>query len=144
MKPRTSHTHPLEISSVDIPGGGRIGMTLCPGKQDQFAMTGAWARDLDTDLAAIRAWGASALITLMESHELVHLESRSGSCSNGYAHLSLSYPCASHLLHESEKRNVFARLFHSQREAYCLAQHARGQYCDLGRTRGRLRLDRRR
>ena len=74
MKPRTSHTHPLEIASVDTPGGGRIGMTFCPGKHDQFAMTGAWARDLDTDLAAIRAWDASALITLMESHELVHLE----------------------------------------------------------------------
>ena len=37
-------------------------------------MTGPWARDLDTDLAAIRAWGASALVTLMESHELAHLQ----------------------------------------------------------------------
>ena len=73
MKPRTSHSHPLEIAALDTPGGGRIGMTFCPGKQDPFAMTGAWARDLDTDLAAIRAWGASALVTLMEQHELVHL-----------------------------------------------------------------------
>jgi ADP-ribosyl-[dinitrogen reductase] hydrolase len=74
MRPRTSHSHPLEIASVETPGGGRIGMTFCPGKQDAFAMTGAWARDLDTDLAAIRAWGASALVTLMEQHELAHLK----------------------------------------------------------------------
>ena len=74
MKPRTSDTHPLQIAALDSLGGGRIGMTFCPGKQDPFAMTGAWARDLDTDLTAIRSWGASALVTLMESHELEHLE----------------------------------------------------------------------
>jgi ADP-ribosyl-[dinitrogen reductase] hydrolase len=33
-------------------------------------MTGAWQRDLDTDLKAVAAWGATALVTLMESHEL--------------------------------------------------------------------------
>jgi hypothetical protein len=54
------------IDALDTPGGGRIGMTFCPGKQNPFAMTGAWARDLDTDLAVIRAWGASTLVTLME------------------------------------------------------------------------------
>ena len=74
MKPRTSDTHPLRIASLDTPGGGRIGMTFCPGKRDPLAMTGPWARDLDTDLAAIRAWGASALVTLMESHELMSLK----------------------------------------------------------------------
>jgi ADP-ribosyl-[dinitrogen reductase] hydrolase len=74
VKPRTSDTHPLQIASLDTPGGGRIGMTFCPGKQDALAITGPWARDLDTDLAAIRAWGASALVTLMETHELEHLE----------------------------------------------------------------------
>ena len=74
MKPRTSATHPLQIASLDTPGGGRIGMSFCPGKRDPLATTGPWARDLDTDLAVIRAWGASALVTLMEDHELVHLE----------------------------------------------------------------------
>lgn len=74
MKPRTSDTYPLQIAALDAPGGGRIGMTFCPGKRDPLAMTGPWARDLDTDLAAIRAWGASVLVTLMESHELEHLE----------------------------------------------------------------------
>ncbi len=73
MKPRTSQSHPLNIATLDTPGGGRIGMTFCPGKTDPFAMSGPWARDLDTDLAAIQAWGASALVTLVEQHELVHL-----------------------------------------------------------------------
>jgi len=35
-------------------------------------MSRPWARDLDTDFAALHAWGASALVTLMECHELVH------------------------------------------------------------------------
>ena len=73
MKPRTSHSHPLPIASLDAPGGGLVGMTFCPGKTDAFAMSGPWARDLDTDLAALQAWGASALVTLMEHDELVHL-----------------------------------------------------------------------
>jgi len=73
MKPRTSHTHPLRIAALATPGGGRIGMTFCPGKTDPDALTGPWARDLDTDLAVIQGWGASALITLMEGDELTGL-----------------------------------------------------------------------
>lgn len=46
-------------------------MTLCPGKhQSDAASGGSWARDLDRDLDAIRQWGAQAVVTLMESHEL--------------------------------------------------------------------------
>ncbi len=73
MNPRTSQSHPLSIAALDTPGGGRIGMTFCPGKIDPFAMSGPWARDLDADLGAIQAWGAAALVTLVEQHELVHL-----------------------------------------------------------------------
>ena len=70
MKPRTSDSHPLQIAFVETPGNGRIGMTFCPGKHDPMAMTGPWDRDMRTDLAAIADWGAVALVTLMESHEL--------------------------------------------------------------------------
>lgn len=73
MKPRTSHSHPLQIAFVDTPGNGRIGMTFCPGKHDPLAMTGPWARNLQSDLAAITNWGATVLVTLMESHELERL-----------------------------------------------------------------------
>ncbi|WP_242653526.1 ADP-ribosylglycohydrolase family protein [Sphingomonas jatrophae] len=49
---------------------GRIGITFCPGKKQPRAMTGAWDRDLGVDLDAVRAWGASAVVTLVEAHEL--------------------------------------------------------------------------
>jgi ADP-ribosyl-[dinitrogen reductase] hydrolase len=73
MNPRTSDTHPLQIAFVETPGNGKIGMTFCPGKQDPHAMTGPWDRDLESDLAAIANWGATALVTLMELHELERL-----------------------------------------------------------------------
>ena len=71
---RTSQTHPLRIDAVQIPGGqGLVGITFCPGKQQQEAMTGIWERDLETDLKCIIDWGASALVTLIEQHELESL-----------------------------------------------------------------------
>jgi ADP-ribosyl-[dinitrogen reductase] hydrolase len=36
-------------------------------------MTGAWARDLKLDLTAIKDWGATALLTLIEDWELKKL-----------------------------------------------------------------------
>jgi protein-tyrosine phosphatase len=72
---RTSLTHPLQIAEVRAsPAHGRIGITFCPGKQDMDAMSGAWARDLSTDLDAIVAWGATALVTLVEPSELSTLK----------------------------------------------------------------------
>lgn len=74
-KARTSKTHPIEIAAVPLPTGtGIIGVTLCPGKKDPSAMTGAWDRDLKADLSAIKAWGTSALVCLVEVHELKTLK----------------------------------------------------------------------
>jgi ADP-ribosyl-[dinitrogen reductase] hydrolase len=71
---RTSLTHPLQIAAVTVgPDYGRVGITFCPGKCDRHAMTGAWDRDLTTDLDAIRAWGAAAIVTLLEPKELTLL-----------------------------------------------------------------------
>jgi ADP-ribosyl-[dinitrogen reductase] hydrolase len=66
MPPRTSLTHPLLIADT----GHGVGLTLCPGKTDAHAMSGAWQRDLTLDLDTIAAWGARALVTLVEPHEL--------------------------------------------------------------------------
>jgi ADP-ribosyl-[dinitrogen reductase] hydrolase len=74
MPTRTSQTHPLIITSVAPKDGGLIGMTLCPGKKQVGALSGDWERDLATDLRAVREWGAQAVITLMEEHELSHYE----------------------------------------------------------------------
>jgi ADP-ribosyl-[dinitrogen reductase] hydrolase len=68
---RTSETHPLQIAEVFADGvPGRIGITFCPGKKHSDGFTGAWHRDLCLDLDAIRDWGAAALVSLVEDHEL--------------------------------------------------------------------------
>jgi ADP-ribosyl-[dinitrogen reductase] hydrolase len=71
---RTSLSHPLQIATVSPEQGfGRIGITFCPGKYDPHAQTGAWDRDLAIDLNAIRTWGATAVVTLVEHKELALL-----------------------------------------------------------------------
>lgn len=71
---RTSTTHPLVIGTLETGSNrGRIGVTFCPGKHQQFSMTGIWQRDLDLDLNAIVRWGATHLLTLVERRELSDL-----------------------------------------------------------------------
>ena len=75
--PKTSESSPLRIAAVTPGDGhGRIGITLCPGKTDPNGISGAWARDLDTDLDAIRQWGATAVVTLIEDCEFDLLQVR--------------------------------------------------------------------
>ena len=54
---RTSHTHPLRIDVIRVPGHSRmIGLTLRPGKREPgFAFRGEWKRDLAADLMVIKA-----------------------------------------------------------------------------------------
>ena len=49
-------------------------MTFAPGKKQAVAMTGSWNRDLDLDLRAVRDWGSSTLVTLLEPLEFDELE----------------------------------------------------------------------
>ena len=71
MEMRTSVTHPLRIDELRIDKfRGVIGLTFCPGKTQKNGWTGAWQRSLDLDLAAIKTWGADAVVTLMEAKEL--------------------------------------------------------------------------
>jgi len=72
---RTSLTHPLRIATLPIGDhGGAVGVTFAPGKHQPVAMTGVWQRDLRIDLNAIRQWGASHLITLLEPAEFEELK----------------------------------------------------------------------
>jgi protein-tyrosine phosphatase len=72
---RTSQTHPLQIATLPIgKNGGAVGVTFAPGKRQAMAMTGSWSRDLMLDLQAIKRWGASDLITLLEPQEFKELE----------------------------------------------------------------------
>jgi ADP-ribosyl-[dinitrogen reductase] hydrolase len=69
---KTSQTHPMQINTVQVAGfDGVIGMTFCPGKVRKNSISGGdWDRDLATDLQVIDSWGARAIVTLMEQHEL--------------------------------------------------------------------------
>lgn len=67
---KTSQTHPLRIDPVSLAKStGKIGLTFCPGKVCDGLYGGTWERDLEADLEAIKSWGGSTLITLMEAHE---------------------------------------------------------------------------
>ncbi len=75
MKTRTSASHPLLIAELEA-GAGVVGVTLCPGKQCAALAGYRWERDLLADVEAIRRWGASAVVTLIESSEFgpLHVE----------------------------------------------------------------------
>lgn len=71
MMLRTSQSHPLQIAELKpLPDIGAVGITFCPGKYQPAAMTGGWHRDLHTDLDAVRDWGAAAVVSLIETHEI--------------------------------------------------------------------------
>jgi len=61
---------PLRIDEVALPSGGVIGLCHCPGRRDGAA---AWGRDLGLDLAAIEAWGAAHMLTLVQAREFERL-----------------------------------------------------------------------
>lgn len=63
---------PLIITSpASLPG---LGLSICPGKVQAYGLCGPCARDLESDVAAIKTWGASLVVTLMEPFELKHLQ----------------------------------------------------------------------
>jgi len=67
---KTSETHPLRIDTLQPPTlPGPIGMTFCPGKKGIALYGGAWSRDIHMDITRIKAWGAGALVTILEEHE---------------------------------------------------------------------------
>lgn len=72
VNPRTSLSHPLHIATLPM-GTGAVGVTFCPGKQGDSVFGAPWARDVGLDLDVIQAWGAGAVLTLVEGHELISL-----------------------------------------------------------------------
>lgn len=73
---RASLTHPLRIATVPAgENGGRVGITICPGKKGPSVYGSPWDRDLTVDVEAIRNWGATSVLTLIENHEfdLLHV-----------------------------------------------------------------------
>ena len=74
---KSSESHPLDIASIAVPHGrGLIGISMCPGSCDDGLSNGPWRRDLDQDITALRAWGATHLVTLIEDAEFDRLHVR--------------------------------------------------------------------
>ncbi|HEY6529923.1 MAG TPA: hypothetical protein VIZ65_14635 [Cellvibrionaceae bacterium] len=71
-KHRTSISHPLIINTIAV-SQGELGLLFCPGTKQLDAMTGAWDRDMHLDVAAVKSWGASVVISLLETHEYAEL-----------------------------------------------------------------------
>lgn len=70
---RTSASDPLRIAPLPT-GSGVLGVTICPGKKGPGALGPDWNRDLAADLAVVREWGATSLVTLLEPHEFALLQ----------------------------------------------------------------------
>ena len=66
---KTSHSHP-QLFDIVPAAQGQIGMVSCPGKKQAGAINEHWFRDLESDLDAIRAWGATTVVSLVEIFEL--------------------------------------------------------------------------
>ena len=72
MTPRTSLSYPLTIATLPVRRGA-IGVTFCPGKQGDSVFGDPRARDVAVDLDVIQSWGATAVVTFVDGHELISL-----------------------------------------------------------------------
>ena len=64
---------PLRIAGVPIPVAGSLGISHCPGRNGIEPAGGRWSRSLRSDLRDLMAWGAGAVLTLVEDHEFASL-----------------------------------------------------------------------
>lgn len=139
---KTSQTHPLQIAEVPA-ASGAIGITFCPGKQQRSAFSGQWSRDLAIDLDVIRDWGAAAVVTLVEDHELIslkvqHLGSAVQARHMAWHHLPIrdvSVPCGRSEAQWQEQGEALRRLL---RHGFKVLVHCKGGLGRAGTIAARL------
>lgn len=79
--PSSNHGHPsspelsgpLRIAEIPIPVSGSLGITHCPGRNRLDSAGCQWKRNLRDDLRDLVAWGAGAVLTLVEDYEFARL-----------------------------------------------------------------------
>jgi len=71
--PDSELSGPLRIAEVPIPGSGSLGITHCPGRNTIDSAGCRWKRSLHDDLRDLTAWGAGAVLTLVEDQEFARL-----------------------------------------------------------------------
>jgi ADP-ribosyl-[dinitrogen reductase] hydrolase len=75
MRICNSISNPLFVNYLPVDGGGRLGLTMAPGRcQTNLSGEIRWERDLKVDLARLRDYHRTdLLVCLLEDHELVAL-----------------------------------------------------------------------
>lgn len=75
---KTSLTHPIRVDFAVVNNSSnhtQIGMTFCPGKKQNHAMTGQWSRDLGSDLYRLKhTFCTKRLVCCVEDHEIEELQ----------------------------------------------------------------------
>lgn len=134
---RTSVTHPLQIATITVTeNGGRIGITLCPGKVDPSSFNGAWHRDLSADITVIREWGAATILSLIEPHEfgLLSVKGLPRAVRDAgllWLHAPIPDVSVPGLAFEAGWKTIAPRLTNDMREGRSVVVHCRG---GLGRA----------
>lgn len=142
---RTSATDPIRIATLSV-GEGRIGISFCPGKQGASLDGLGWRRDLAADLDAIRNWGAAALVSLIEDHEMRDLNVASlgleaERCGMEWHHLPIRDVTAPDELFEQRWRHAGARLRALLTEGKGVFVHCRGGLGRAGTVAARLLIE---
>lgn len=144
MTIKTSLTHPIRIA--ELPAlNGKIGITFCPGKKQAVAQSGPWDRNLDIDLADIRVWGATDLVTLIEPHEFIELQvqalpERAVAHGMRWHHLPIADQHAPGADFEQQWKIVLPRLLQSLHEGGNVLVHCKGGMGRAGTIAARLLL----
>lgn len=124
----------LCIDSVTVPDtNGRIGMCACPGGRTLLANAGA---GLEEDLDAIREWGASGVVTLVEHEEIeiLGIKSIGDECRQRgmwWLHMPVRDMCAPDLEFDARWEEKGARLRASLKFGESFVVHC---WAGLGRT----------
>jgi protein-tyrosine phosphatase len=87
------------LTNVSAPGGGRIGLSACPGLRRDPGLPLDASTALDADLAALTDWGARSLVTLLPDRELEllglsALGEQATAHGLGWRHLPITDGCA--------------------------------------------------
>ena len=147
MKLRSSATHPLRIAEVRPRGDrGTIGITLCPGKKQPHGMSGSWARNLETDVKAIRDWGATMVLTLVTDEELdelgvTDLGAAVARAGMSWLHLPIADGCAPDEQFEAAWLSAFPQLSDALSRGEKVLVHCKGGLGRAGTVAAMLLVD---